>query len=45
MLGIIYSRYLHNQELAIEHLKKAKKNLKNYDQIQMCGEELKKLQN
>ncbi|MHC4759644.1 MAG: rhomboid family intramembrane serine protease, partial [Planctomycetota bacterium] len=26
MLGIIYSRYLHNQELAIKHLEAAKKN-------------------
>ncbi|MHC4271093.1 MAG: rhomboid family intramembrane serine protease [Planctomycetota bacterium] len=45
MLGIIYSRYLHNQELAVENLKEARKKLKNYDQIQMCDEELKKLQN
>ncbi|MHC4265906.1 MAG: rhomboid family intramembrane serine protease [Planctomycetota bacterium] len=45
MLGIIYSRYLYKQELALKHLEEAKNKLKNYDQIQMCREELKKLQN
>jgi hypothetical protein len=45
MLGIIYSRYLHNQELAIKHLEAAKKTLKNPEQIQMCVDELNKLKN
>ncbi|MHC5074245.1 MAG: rhomboid family intramembrane serine protease [Planctomycetota bacterium] len=45
MLGIIYSRYLHNQELAIKHLEDAKKKLTNPDQIQMAKDELEKLQN
>jgi hypothetical protein len=45
MLGIIYSRYLHNQELAIKHLEDAKKKLTNPEQIQMAKDELEKLQN
>jgi membrane associated rhomboid family serine protease len=45
MLGIIYSRYLHKQELAIKHLDAAKQKLKNPDQIKLCSDELKKLQN
>jgi len=45
MLGIIYARYLHNQEKAIKNLEEAKKKLVSPEQIRMADEELKKLQN
>jgi len=44
MLGIIYSRYLENSELAIKHLKQAMEKLTDAGQLQMCKEELRKLQ-
>lgn len=45
MLGIIYSRYLEKPELAIKYLSQAMKNLADAGQLQMCKEELNKLQN
>jgi membrane associated rhomboid family serine protease len=44
MLGILYSRYLQNSELAIKHLKIAAKKLLDPGQLKMCQEELAKLQ-
>jgi len=44
MLGIIYSRYLENSELAVKYLKQAMKKLTDAGQLQMCKEELNKLQ-
>ena len=44
MLGIIYSRYLHNQELAVKHLQAAETKLSDPDQLKMCKDELRKLQ-
>lgn len=45
MLGILYSRYLQNSELAIKHLQAAEKQLSDPGQIKMCRDELAKLQN
>ncbi len=44
MLGILYSRYLQNSELAIKHLQTAAKKLSDPGQLKMCQEELTKLQ-
>ena len=44
MLGILYSRYLQNSELAIKHLQAAAKKLTDPGQVKMCREELEKLQ-
>ena len=44
MLGIIYSRYLGNSDLATKHLTQAMKKLTDAGQLQMCKEELDKLQ-
>jgi membrane associated rhomboid family serine protease len=43
MLGLIYARYLHRSDLAIEHLSHASKLLTNSDQLAMCQDELKRL--
>lgn len=43
MLGIIYSRYLKQTDLAIKHLEKAKEKLADPDQYKMCKNELEKL--
>jgi len=43
MLGILYSRYLHNSGRAIEHLRKAVERLSDPGQLKMCREELAKL--
>jgi tetratricopeptide (TPR) repeat protein len=45
MLGLIYSRYLGRPDLAIKHLALAEKKLTNPNQLQMCRDELSKLQN
>jgi membrane associated rhomboid family serine protease len=44
MLGILYSRYLQNSDLAIKHLQTAAKKLSDPGQLKMCQEELTKLQ-
>jgi membrane associated rhomboid family serine protease len=44
MLGLIYSRYLNQAEGAINILQQAEKNLTDAAQIQMCRDELTKLQ-
>lgn len=45
MLGILYSRYLHQTELAIKHLTAAAGKLTDPGQLKMCNDELAKLQN
>jgi membrane associated rhomboid family serine protease len=45
MLGLIYSRYLDKPDLAIKHLGLAEKKLTDPNQLQMCRDELNKLQN
>jgi len=44
MLGILYSRYLNNSQLAVKYLTDAKKKLKDQGQLNMCDQELEKLQ-
>ena len=44
MLGIIYSRYLNRPELALKHLTSAEKKLADPGQLQMCRDEIEKLQ-
>lgn len=44
MLGILYSRYLHQTELAIKHLTAAAEKLTDPGQLKMCSDELAKLQ-
>jgi membrane associated rhomboid family serine protease len=44
MLGILYSRYLHQTELAIRHLEAALDKLTDAGQIKMCRDELQLLQ-
>lgn len=44
MLGILYSRYLHQQEQAIKHLQAAVEKLTDAGQLKMCRDELAKLQ-
>jgi len=43
MLGILYSRYLHDRERAANHLEKAAQKLSDPGQLQMCREELARL--
>ena len=45
MLGILYSRYLNQPELAKKYLEAASKKLTDLGQIKMCQDELEKLQN
>ena len=45
MLGLIYSRYLKKTELALKYLAAARDSLTDPNQVKMCDEELKKLQN
>ena len=45
MLGILYSRYLHQPELAAKHLKAAAEKLSDPGQLKMCTDELAQLQN
>ena len=44
MLGILYSRYLNQPQLAVKHLQAAAKRLSDPGQLKMCSEELDKLQ-
>ncbi len=44
MLGLIYARYLDKPQLALKHLTIAEQKLSNADQLQMCRDEIKKLQ-
>ena len=44
MLGLIYSRYLKEPEPAVRLLQLAQKNLTDPAQLQMCKDELEKLQ-
>jgi membrane associated rhomboid family serine protease len=43
MLGILYSRYLHEPQKAVQHLQKAAERLTDPGQVQMCREELARL--
>ena len=43
MLGILYSRYLHDPQQAIKHLQTAVEQLTDPAQLQMCRDELAKL--
>ncbi len=43
MLGILYSRYLHEREKAIQHLRKASERLVDPGQAKMCRDELARL--
>ncbi len=43
MLGILYSRYLHNPEQAVKHLQSAAEKLSDPEQLKMCREELARL--
>jgi membrane associated rhomboid family serine protease len=45
MLGILYSRYLNQTEPAIKYLEAAQAKLTDAGQLQMCRDELKRLQN
>ncbi len=44
MLGIMYTRYLNQPELAIKHLKEAEQKLTDPSQLKMCRDELARLQ-
>ena len=44
MLGVIYSRYLNQPELAIKHLQIAEKKLIDPGQLKMCRDELARIQ-
>jgi len=44
MLGILYSRYLHQPADAIQNLQAAKEKLSDPGQVKMCDEELGKLE-
>ncbi len=44
MVGILYSRYLYQPELAIKHLRAAAKKLSDQGQMKMCNDELARLQ-
>jgi membrane associated rhomboid family serine protease len=43
MLGILYSRYLHDPEQAVKHLQKAAERLSDPGQVKMCRDELARL--
>ena len=44
MLGLIYSRYLNQSDKAITHLQKAESKLHDTNQLNLCRDELAKLQ-
>lgn len=44
MLGILYSRYLHNKEAAVKYLGQAREKLSDAEQLKMCNEELGRLE-
>jgi len=43
MLGILYSRYLHKPQEALEHLQRASEKLSDPNQLEMCRQELARL--
>lgn len=43
MLGILYSRYLHKPQQALEHLQRACEKLSDPNQLEMCRQELARL--
>jgi membrane associated rhomboid family serine protease len=43
MLGILYSRYLHDPQKAVQHLQKAAERLTDPGQVKMCRDELAQL--
>lgn len=43
MLGILYSRYLHKPQEAVEHLQRACEKLSDPSQLEMCRQELARL--
>jgi len=45
MLGLLYSRYLAQRELAVKHLQAAAEKLSDPGQLKMCQDELARLQN
>lgn len=45
MLGLLYSRYLAQRELAVKHLQAAAEKLTDPGQLKMCKDELARLQN
>ena len=45
MLGILYSRYLKNSELAEKYLTQAVEKLSDPGQLKMCKDEIEKLRN
>ncbi len=44
MAGILYSRYLHEPQRAVQHLQKAAERLSDTGQLKMCREELARLE-
>ncbi|HNS19259.1 MAG TPA: rhomboid family intramembrane serine protease [Sedimentisphaerales bacterium] len=44
MVGILYSRYLHDSERAIRHLRRAAERLSDDEQLRMCRLELARLE-
>jgi membrane associated rhomboid family serine protease len=44
MLGLLYSRYLNNPESAVRYLQEAKEKLSDTTQLNLCRDELNKLQ-
>lgn len=44
MLGIIYTRYLNQPDLAVKHLEIAERKLSDPGQLKMCREELARIQ-
>ena len=43
MLGLLYSRYLHQSELAVKYLQSAAEKLSDPGQLKMCADELARL--
>jgi len=43
MLGILYSRYLHKPQEALEHLQRASEKLSDPNQLEMCRQEIARL--
>jgi membrane associated rhomboid family serine protease len=43
MLGILYSRYLHRPQEALEHLQRASEKLSDPNQLELCRQELARL--
>jgi len=44
MLGLLYSRYLNDPQSAMRYLQEAEKKLSDAVQLNLCREELNKLQ-